>query len=373
MLSFRSLHVCKHRVVNHTYHQMGIWKRAKSFLWNPVGSGNTTSRSALPYDKYSVVFKENGREWRMYDIAFVKERASGWLAAGGDKQSTLAKMLEMGQVPKDKYRFVSYSTRAGFKECSEEYRGKRALVCADWVEKNVPGFVACNNDGVGGGACTKKPAAKRAESSVLASVVGPQMLRNVLGTNVSGLPVIYLFVLGRVRDLREVLGGVSSEKFRDDDIVVKYGLTVDLKRRSGEHEAAFCGKMGCGADFGLLYHVYIDPYYLNAAEGELGAYFMGARWHLRHAKHTELAAVPEHMLGSLVHHEFKRLGSMYCGRTQELQAQLNSESRLNENLRAQLGSQAAYFKELLNEKDARLRDKDGAIEAWKMLATQSKL
>lgn len=73
----------------------------------------------------------------------------------------------------------------------------------------------------------------------------------------------------------------------DDRVVVKYGITKDLRRRAGEHERAF------GPRSFLLAYAPLPCDALRAAELRIRAFFIDRGWHVStHPRHTELAVVP---------------------------------------------------------------------------------
>lgn len=187
------------------------------------------------------------------------------------------------------------------------------------------------------------------------AVAGMDVLKCFLDTNVNVLPVIYLFYIGTVKQLRGVLD--IPPEYADDDVVMKYGLTKDLKRRAMEHDKVY-GRMGVPGMFHLKYHVYVDPFYLQYAETEIERYFKSAKWHLGHSKHTELIVVPEHMISTVIHNEFKRLGATYAGKLSDLQTQLHNEQKINEQLRNQAMNQDAYHKEMMEHMERSYRDLD---------------
>jgi hypothetical protein len=205
--------------------------------------------------------------------------------------------------------------------------------------------------------------------------ITPKALKSVLSTNVNAMPVVYLFGLGRAGELKKNIDIPAT--FNDADIVVKYGLTNDLKRRASEHETTL-GKLNPNGQIGLKYHVYIDPFFLTQAEADIKEYFVGAQWHLRHPKYTELAVVPHHFLNTIVHNEFKRLGATYAGKLQDLQQQLASEKRINEQLKAQMEAQERHYQEtlavkdkyhdaLMAEREVRLNEKDDIMQVYKAI------
>lgn len=437
--------------------------------------------AAPKFQRMAFVFKDDTKkDHRVYDALFLKERVPTWFTGCS---ATILKVIEKQKIPVDKYYFASFSAKSGYKECSAEYKSRKLLIDADWVEAHVPGFgshppapspakiqekpakvyapappyLVLNEDekfknekgetldievrgerhydklwfkakdveemmgmenvngtlvsststyergihfetfdlippsGIPDKGDQKKNANELAmflsywglvkmlftrknplavhfqrwaieklftiqmgsiddKQNLAADILGvtPKALKAVLATNVSSLPVVYLFELGNVKDLRESLN--IPQDFKDDQIVVKYGLTQDLKRRTGEHESSFAKVKH--AKMSMKYHVYIDPLYLSNAEQDIEHYFIGAHWHLRHAKHTELAAIPEHMLNSIVQLEFKRLGNAYAGKLADLQTQLANEAKINAQLQVQIQSQEQAHKTLIADKEA---------------------
>lgn len=178
--------------------------------------------------------------------------------------------------------------------------------------------------------------------------VGVKDIKAFLNTNVNTMPVVYLFIIGKVKDLRESLN--IHDHYNNNDYVVKYGLTNDLNRRTSEHVAS-CTKISKNIVLALKYHVF-----LSTAENDVEKYFKGAKWHLNHPKYTELAAIPGHMLDTIVHNEFKRLGQTYGGKLQDLQVQLSNEQKLNLALKVQIERQEQYCKEMIAEKEQRIED-----------------
>lgn len=438
---------------------------------------------APKYQRMAFVFIDDSKkDHRVYDALFIKERVPTWFTGCS---ATILKVIEKQKIPVNKYFFASLS-KLGYRECSAEYKSRKLLIDADWVEKNVPSFgntaspppiprpakiyppvppyIALKADEkftneqgerldieVRGerhfdkiwfkardvevmlqlediskimnstssydqglhyqtfdlisdkkirGEGDQKDKSELAlflsywglvkmlfsrrhpiavhfqrwaieklftiqlgsfndKEALAADVLGvtPKTLKCVLNTNVNSMPVVYLFTLGTVKDLRDVLNIPGI--FKDDDIIVKYGLTQDFKRRTSEHECTF-NKVK-NVSLNLKYHVYIDPFYLSNAESDIEKYFIGARWHLQHAKHTELAAIPEHMLNSIVQLEYRRLGTSYAGKLADLQMQLANEAKINQQLKAQLDSQDTYTKTILLERDVRMKEREEAL------------
>lgn len=188
--------------------------------------------------------------------------------------------------------------------------------------------------------------------------ISPNAIRAFLDTSVGAMPAIYLFSLGKAKDLRNTLA--IPDAIKDDDTVVKYGLTNDLKRRTGQHEKAL-GRLP-GVDMVLTYHVYIDPLHLNAAESDIERYFKDTNWHLKHPKHQEIACVPGNMMTTVLHNEFKRLGAAYSGKLQELQTQINNVEKINTQLQKQVVSLEEHNRALREDFLERMREKEQLVK-----------
>jgi hypothetical protein len=96
----------------------------------------------------------------------------------------------------------------------------------------------------------------------------PESVKNVLKCSVTSTPCIYLFCLGSVEDLKE------TDTFKDvltnhknSNKVYKYGKSIDLKRRTGEHKRSWSP-----LEIQLTKYAYIDPQYISEVEFKLKNY-----------------------------------------------------------------------------------------------------
>jgi hypothetical protein len=96
----------------------------------------------------------------------------------------------------------------------------------------------------------------------------PESVKNVLKCSVTSTPCIYLFCLGGVKELKE------NEEFKEallshknSDKVYKYGKSIDLRRRTGEHRRSWSP-----LEIKLSKYAYIDPQYISKVELELKNY-----------------------------------------------------------------------------------------------------
>lgn len=184
-----------------------------------------------------------------------------------------------------------------------------------------------------------------------------QSIRSFLNTGMTSMPTLYMLELGKVKDLRDVFSIPSH--FKDDDVVLKFGLTNDLSRRLMEHDKYY-GKIikRVGCEIRLKYHAYIDTIYLYEAEKEISDYFKNVNWNLEHETFKELACVSEIMLNNVVHGQFKNIGRTYCGKLHDLQVQITTLQSEKERMVVESNDKIDYLKRLLKERDDRMREKD---------------
>jgi hypothetical protein len=98
----------------------------------------------------------------------------------------------------------------------------------------------------------------------------PESVKNVLKCSVTSTPCIYLFCLGGVKELKETKEfkeALSSSNFKNSDKVYKYGKSIDLRRRTGEHKRRWKP-----LEIKLSKYAYIDPQYISKVELELKNY-----------------------------------------------------------------------------------------------------
>ncbi|ANB50177.1 hypothetical protein [Powai lake megavirus] len=140
--------------------------------------------------------------------------------------------------------------------------------------------------------------------------ISANIVKEVFSTTSSTLPTIYLFSIGRVKDLRATLK--IDKKYHDDDIVCKGGETIDLTRRINEHNTTY-GKLP-GANLCLKWHNYIDPQYTSKAETELFMLLDKLGHKMDHPKYNELIIFPkDKKAGNFIIDQFKNVSNKYLG------------------------------------------------------------
>ncbi|AFX93237.1 hypothetical protein CE11_01212 [Megavirus courdo11] len=145
--------------------------------------------------------------------------------------------------------------------------------------------------------------------------ISANIVKEVFSTTSSTLPTIYLFSIGKVKDLRATLK--IDKKYHDDDIVCKGGETIDLTRRINEHNTTY-GKLP-GANLCLKWHNYIDPQYTSKAETELFMLLDKLGHKMDHSKYNELIIFPrDKKAGNFIIDQFKNVSNKYLGHVKVL-------------------------------------------------------
>ena len=138
----------------------------------------------------------------------------------------------------------------------------------------------------------------------------------------NGFPCIYLLKLGSVGILRETFN--ISQEIDDKLIVYKYGFTKNMEKRLEQHNDDY-GKMP-NVKMSLEYYHFIDPAYVNDAEGSLRAFFKGLNKNLKvkdinEKGRNELVALNKDEI-HIMKEQYGYIGSQFAGVTEELQKQI---------------------------------------------------
>jgi hypothetical protein len=112
---------------------------------------------------------------------------------------------------------------------------------------------------------------QREEVSRTVLKADPKSVKTVLGKSVCGTPCIYLFSLGKVKDLKKLDYFKEILKNFTTGMVYKWGRTIDLKRRTGEHQITY-GSIE-GVKVSLEIYAHIDPIYVTNAENDIKEHF----------------------------------------------------------------------------------------------------
>lgn len=152
------------------------------------------------------------------------------------------------------------------------------------------------------------------KEQLVSGIIGvpAEVLRHVLKTSISSIPCIYRFALGKVKDLRKKMN--ILEHISDDYIIIKYGYTDDLMRRTGEHIKTYKNISSCNLE--LMNYVFVDPKYLSKAEVNIKNFFANIEIPLKYGTLNELVAInPKHEKTIIQHFKYMYLeysGSVKC-------------------------------------------------------------
>ncbi|AVL93363.1 hypothetical protein mvi_3 [Megavirus vitis] len=178
--------------------------------------------------------------------------------------------------------------------------------------------------------------------------ISANIVKEVFSTTSSTLPTIYLFSIGRVKDLRATLK--IDKKYHDDDIVCKGGETIDLTRRINEHNTTY-GKLP-GANLCLKWHNYIDPQYTSKAETELFMLLDKLGHKMDHSKYNELIIFPkDKKAGNFIIDQFKNVSNKYLGHVKVLADKIKELENEISELKYKNEINELKYKNIILEKD----------------------
>uniref|UniRef100_A0A6C0C9C7 Bro-N domain-containing protein n=1 Tax=viral metagenome TaxID=1070528 RepID=A0A6C0C9C7_9ZZZZ len=187
---------------------------------------------------------------------------------------------------------------------------------------------------------------RKLASSVLG--VSPSEVKAVFSKTSFVLPVIYLFTLGTVKDLRKTLN--IDGKHKDDKIIAKIGVTKDIERRTREHEKEY-GRLK-NVNMELVHYEYIDSQYIFSSETDLKDIIKGLNLNLEHEKYDELIIFNKTQL-PMIKKQYQQIGKSYIGHIAELVTKiktLESERELTKEKHVNELMKEKYHNDLMKEK-----------------------
>lgn len=194
------------------------------------------------------------------------------------------------------------------------------------------------------------------------------------------LPSIYMFSLGKVKELRESLS-ISTEH-NDDSVVAKYGYTKDFTNMTEtlRQKYAFIEKV----NLQLLHHEYIDQEQIFKAETDFKSFVDSLQLKLDYEKDDELIVIPQRQ-EKLVKDHYNLIGTRYVGhnsvlitRIKFLESELERTALLFQNELGRKNSEIEIIKRdmtiEINKKNAEIEinEKNAEIEINKRDSTIEK-
>lgn len=169
--------------------------------------------------------------------------------------------------------------------------------------------------------------------------VSAMAVKQVFNKNVSTIPCIYLFSIGKVGSLRKKLK--IGPEFDDKDFVYKWGMTIDLERRTNEHQKTY-SKLS-KQDIELVLYGFIDPQYISEAETKVAHLFDGFELKLDNEKYAELAIISSKKM-KIIKETYDMISRAYMGHIKDLVNKIKDKDNEIILLKAQ------YKNELIEEK-----------------------
>ena len=174
---------------------------------------------------------------------------------------------------------------------------------------------------------------KTQKEKLVANVLGTsaEVVSEVFDRNSRDTPCIYGFTLGKVKDLRKSMK--IDDKYDDEHMILKFGFTKSLSRRTNEHIKTFKNIKGC--ELKLKYYSYIDPLYMSKAEVDLKNYFVNLNCFIKYENNDELVILAkEHLLNTKDF--YSSIGLKYAGHITEINTQLKDLDRKIETLQTEI-------------------------------------
>jgi len=129
-------------------------------------------------------------------------------------------------------------------------------------------------------------------------------------THTKEFSCIYLFTIGFVKDLRESMK--IADKYNDNDIVVKYGMTTNLLKKSEKYGTSF-EKYGGNAK--LKYYGWIDSEFQSKAERDIQIWM---KYSLIKCDRIKKLAILTHEELKEVKDYFGQISNIYCGKLKNM-------------------------------------------------------
>jgi hypothetical protein len=189
------------------------------------------------------------------------------------------------------------------------------------------------------------------KENLVSSMIGipAKSLRQVLKTSTSNVPCVYTFALGLAKDLREEMK--IPDTTPDDHIIIKYGYTDDLSRRTSEHIKTYESIKGVQLE--LMKYCYVDPKYLSEAETYIKNYFSDMEAFVKYKKFAEIVSFdPKHT--RQLNQTFDNIQCKYSGCVKGLLQEV-------EDMRGEIVMLKEKHKWGLKDKDRELEIKDQII------------
>jgi hypothetical protein len=184
-----------------------------------------------------------------------------------------------------------------------------------------------------------------------------KIVKEALKTNICPISCVYLFTLGTVEQLRKSLN--IPEKYLNNWIVVKYGKTDNLERRTGEHNITF--SVFEGVELRLKHYAHVDSNYITDAENDISEYIKNSKYDYQFGTFEEIAIIPKDNMKSLTK-KYEDIRKLYAGTMGEIIREKENLLNQVEKLKMEVENKDNIIEMIkqLNAKD--MENKDLKIE-----------
>jgi hypothetical protein len=242
--------------------------------------------------------KDIGKYFKMKDInnSIIKSNSS-YEKNIDYKYFTIKKNYSVMKIKVKKQLYFTYN---GLVRCLYISKNKHANKFTKWATETL---------------FTVQMGSKEEKEDLVSGVLGipAKSLRHVLSTSSNSVPCIYRFALGVCKDLRKKMKLKSN--IPDDHIIIKYGYTDNLIRRTKEHIKTYGSIKGVKLE--LMNYAYIDPKYLSQAEVDIKEFFADIETPIKYDSFTELVAInPKHE--KQIKKQFKYITNEFTGCVKEM-------------------------------------------------------
>ncbi len=162
----------------------------------------------------------------------------------------------------------------------------------------------------------------------------PEAVKEVCKKSTSPISCIYLFSLGTVASLRNTFNipTEGNNNYNDNDIIVKYGRSEDLERRTNEHNNDY-GKLE-NVELRLMMYSFVDSSYAVEAENDIANFYTYSKYKYEIEGRNEIAIIPKDKI-DIVKKEYEKIRKIYAGSLKELLNEIERLKQENELIKLQ--------------------------------------
>jgi hypothetical protein len=212
-------------------------------------------------------------------------------------------------------------------------------------------------------------------------------VQSVLNKCSAPTSTVYLVSLGTVGTLRQALD-ITNGSVSDDDIVAKFGRSVDFSDRLRNHRKDYGAIQG--VQLGVMKYIMVDPAQLSECETEIKSHFIGKGWMLetsgaetlrsgesRQNTRNEVVIIPKASLKQ-VEKLYESLQKLYGGQFHDIVQKLEEQkARYEERLHHEeykLETTTALLEHKLESTETMARrEKEHFLEKYALLEEVGKL